>query len=470
MERIRIIIVSLVCTAASAGFLGAQSMQEFLQNNPDYRQAQDYQNKAKADFDRGDYDSGYANSQKAKEFAKKAQESTLIMFIKYRANSWKDRAEEQIRYAEQKGAHTNSIGLTQYVMATNYYREGNVTAASGESLTAWPAVSNTYDTAIGQYSNAAVKAIEANDAIRSWERKMALKAAFPALIKKAKENRAALIRDRLIKAGDEDDKSILAFIKDAEAAFKAGDYETADTKARAAVDLSDTIRKRDEAEKIFSLASAALDGAKQSKLDAEKPQEFQQASGLVDNAKTAIDKENYDDCIKFSKEALAILDSIGGGAILPKYYKVRLIPKRRDCLWRIAEYDFVYKNGAYWHVLYDANRSSLKYPDNPDLIFPGQTFVLPSLKGEKREGTYDPNKRYAPYNQALYKGAVRAPAAVSAPKTEAKPPVKNEIKQPKPADKLEKKPETKADPKAGDALPAKETKPKEPTRMPGARY
>ena len=466
MKRTLTVIVSLIC-AASATYLAAQSMQEFLQKNEDYRQAQDHQNKAKADFDRGDYDSGYANSQKAKEFAKKAQESTLIMFVKYRTNSWKNRAEEQIRYATQKGAATNSIGKTQFTMATNYYREGNDMSASGESLAGWPSISNTYEQAIGQYSNAAGKAIEANDAIRAWERQMALKAAFPGLIMKAKANRAALIRDRLIKTGDEDDKSILAFITDAEAAFKAKDYETADSKARAAVDLTDTIRKRDEAEKIFSLASAALDGAKQSKLGTEKPQEIQEASGHIDNAKTALDKENYDDCIKFSKDALAVLDRIGGGAILPKYYKVRLIPKRRDCLWRIAEYDFVYKNGAYWHVLYNANRDSLKYPDNPDLIFPGQVFMLPSLKGEKREGTYDPNKRYAPYNQSLYPGPVRANVTPVPPHVEKKTEKKPEVKVPK----VEKKPETKAaDPKAGDALPAKETKPKEPTRMPGARY
>jgi nucleoid-associated protein YgaU len=74
---------------------------------------------------------------------------------------------------------------------------------------------------------------------------------------------------------------------------------------------------------------------------------------------------------------------------LPKYYRVRLIPERRDCFWRIAEYDFVYGDPFKWRILYEANKSELKYPDNPDLIFPGQIFVIPEQEGEVREGTWN---------------------------------------------------------------------------------
>jgi nucleoid-associated protein YgaU len=75
---------------------------------------------------------------------------------------------------------------------------------------------------------------------------------------------------------------------------------------------------------------------------------------------------------------------------LPKYYEVRLIPERRDCFWRIAEYDFVYGDPFKWRILYEANKSDLKYPDNPHLIFPGQVFVIPEQEGEYREGTWYP--------------------------------------------------------------------------------
>jgi nucleoid-associated protein YgaU len=80
--------------------------------------------------------------------------------------------------------------------------------------------------------------------------------------------------------------------------------------------------------------------------------------------------------------------------VFPKYYKVRLIWRNRDCFWNIAAYPFVYNNGLKWKILYDANKHKLPDINNPDLIYPGVLFEIPSLKGEKREGTYDPKKTY----------------------------------------------------------------------------
>ncbi|NBC31035.1 MAG: hypothetical protein GVY29_13710 [Spirochaetes bacterium] len=77
-------------------------------------------------------------------------------------------------------------------------------------------------------------------------------------------------------------------------------------------------------------------------------------------------------------------------AELPRYYIVRLIPERRDSFWRIAEYDFVYGNPFMWQVLYEANKEKLRDPENPDLIHPGQRFVIPSLEGETRAGVWNP--------------------------------------------------------------------------------
>ncbi|MEN6364628.1 MAG: hypothetical protein ABFC81_06090, partial [Rectinema sp.] len=74
----------------------------------------------------------------------------------------------------------------------------------------------------------------------------------------------------------------------------------------------------------------------------------------------------------------------------------RLIPERRDCLWRIAEYSFVYNNPLKWPVLYEANKKTFKDPSNPNLIFPGQVLAIPSIKGEERSGSWDSAKTYKP--------------------------------------------------------------------------
>ncbi len=58
-----------------------------------------------------------------------------------------------------------------------------------------------------------------------------------------------------------------------------------------------------------------------------------------------------------------------------------------DTFWSIAEDTLRARGGVvseadvvpYWHTLIDANRPRLRAPDAPDLIYPGQIFVLPPI-------------------------------------------------------------------------------------------
>ncbi len=61
--------------------------------------------------------------------------------------------------------------------------------------------------------------------------------------------------------------------------------------------------------------------------------------------------------------------------------------KPGQCFWSIAESVLTERAGRaatdaeivpYWHRLIDANRPELAHGDDPDLIFPGQTFVVPA--------------------------------------------------------------------------------------------
>lgn len=65
-----------------------------------------------------------------------------------------------------------------------------------------------------------------------------------------------------------------------------------------------------------------------------------------------------------------------------QYYVVQWRKKDTDCLWRIALK--VYNDASLWPLIYVANRDQIK---NPDLIFPGQKFIIPP-KPEKK-----PNKK-----------------------------------------------------------------------------
>jgi nucleoid-associated protein YgaU len=75
----------------------------------------------------------------------------------------------------------------------------------------------------------------------------------------------------------------------------------------------------------------------------------------------------------------------------PMTYTVREIPERRDCLWRISEYDFIYGDPVQWPKLYRGNKPLIdggynrylqrveepKYSRAEDLIFPGQELDIP---------------------------------------------------------------------------------------------
>ena len=91
----------------------------------------------------------------------------------------------------------------------------------------------------------------------------------------------------------------------------------------------------------------------------------------------------------------------GKVTVLPLYYTVVQRTPLTDALWRIAGYSFIYNNPIQWYMLYNANRNILRDPNNPDLILPGQLLTIPSINGETRSGTYDPNLEYITYEEAI---------------------------------------------------------------------
>ncbi len=50
------------------------------------------------------------------------------------------------------------------------------------------------------------------------------------------------------------------------------------------------------------------------------------------------------------------------------------IVKKGECLWWIAEYEDIYNDPFMWPIIFAANKDQIK---NPDLIYPGQKFIIP---------------------------------------------------------------------------------------------
>ncbi len=198
-------------------------------------------------------------------------------------------------------------------------------------------------------------------------------------------------------------------------AFDAGDYDTA---AALAQQAQDNLAKSDEyvtrmtayytATGWLAKAKDQLTFAKSIKADVNYKDKYDTASKDITDAQTALDAAQYPESTQLSKDAIAALEGIqrqtapspvattpaAPAEVFPSEYTVRLRLPLRDCLWRIAGFPFIYNNPWKWTVLYQANKSVLVNPNNPDLIEPGQVLKIPSIAGETREGMYDPARTY----------------------------------------------------------------------------
>ena len=88
------------------------------------------------------------------------------------------------------------------------------------------------------------------------------------------------------------------------------------------------------------------------------------------------DSGNYSLAEEYFNEAKKLIEAYKVQAVNPDYpiYLVRLIPERRDCLWRIAEYSYIYANPYMWPKIWRRNRKLIQHPD---LIYPGWKLVIP---------------------------------------------------------------------------------------------
>jgi hypothetical protein len=95
----------------------------------------------------------------------------------------------------------------------------------------------------------------------------------------------------------------------------------------------------------------------------------------IEKAKEAYRNEDYDQAIKYAEIAKKLALTYQGDGIKTSY-KVRLIPEKRDCLWRISEYSYIYGDPFLWPRIWKANKTIIL---NPDLIYPGQVFLIPEM-------------------------------------------------------------------------------------------
>jgi hypothetical protein len=177
--------------------------------------------------------------------------------------------------------------------------------------------------------------------------------------------------------------------------YEIGDYDASTGFAQEAIRFA---QLSDEFVSVQLIAEAKrlLDWANKNNIEKKYPIDYKEGKFYYESGVGFHSVEEWNEAITSSTKAISIFAALETGRVistgkgLPKQYTVRTWQKERDCLWNISGYSWVYGDPSKWRLLYNANKTKMPDPNNPDLIEPGMVIDIPSIKGEAREGMWRP--------------------------------------------------------------------------------
>ncbi|MDR0623809.1 MAG: LysM peptidoglycan-binding domain-containing protein [Treponema sp.] len=195
----------------------------------------------------------------------------------------------------------------------------------------------------------------------------------------------------------------------AQQSFDYGDYDGSANYSAEAIryaQLSDEYvalqLKIKETNDAIAAAKSRIDWASSSGAAGKYPVEYGEAQKYYETSLSARSAEDWDGAIEAAHRVINVLAYIQAPSPeesrppLPAQYTVRPWNISKDCLWNIAGRPWAYGDPTKWRLIYNANRTKMPEPDNPDLIHPGMILDIPSIKGEVRQGMWDSGKTYSP--------------------------------------------------------------------------
>ena len=353
-----------------------------IKESDDYKLAQRYREMAVDAHTVGDYNQSIEYAKQSKEYSDKI----ILRYgvYEYVLNSQRD-AERKLTLFKGVGGDTNELTTSLY--------EGSVTDLnSAHSMLEASTNSTDYTNTMLEYNKSAEKSELGYNVLAIDLR------------------REYLISESVLTNGDNNDTQITNLRDESKNALSSGDYTNSLTKSREAMNMLDML----EAPLAYAKAQDSMDKAKQDGLNNSKPNLYTEALKSLSSAGETLIANNYTDSLMHSKNVISLVNSmestsedipspeeeqvvvVSDETVFPQYYIVQSRRTNTDSLWRIASYDFIYGNGNLWKKIYDANKDTIK---NPNVIRAGQKLIIPSLKGETRQGTYNTNQTYGNINK-----------------------------------------------------------------------
>lgn len=346
---------------------------ENIKDSEDYQLAQRYRELAIEAHNAGDYTQSVEFSRQSKEYSDKVIAKFGVYGLVLNAQRY---AERNLALLKGVGGDTNESSISLYEDSVMDYEAGNTIFNAATNDT-------DYSNSITKYTDSSLKSKLGYDLVSIGLR------------------RDYLINEGAITNADSNDNKILNLRYNAVMFSKAKDYNSSISNANEAINILDML----EAPIAYAKAQEALNKAKEDGYNETKMTNYNQASTTLIFAKQALDGEDFSNSLFNSKLVIEMVNAMYNGAdynqettivettgvLFPKYYKVQYRKVGTDSLWKIASYDFIYGDGNLWKKIYEANKDKIK---DPNIIINGQILLIPNLKGETRDGTYDSNNEY----------------------------------------------------------------------------
>lgn len=392
----------LFITLSLSCFLYGQETNNISETD-NYKLAQKYREMAIEAHEAGDYNKSIEYSQLSKQYSDKIISGYGV--YQFVLNSQKN-AERRLSLFKGMGGDTNRLTSNLYTLSVN-----DINSAKNMFNTATNG--NDYTNTMIEYNKSADKS-ELGYNILSIDLR-----------------REYLMKESVLTNGDNNDLKVTSLRDDAKKLLADGDYTNSLTSSRDAVSILDKL----EAPIAYAKAQEAMDKAKKDGLNEKDPNLYNELSTSLSSASKSLSEKNYSDSLMHSKNVIDLVNLMENNSLamngnndnntenntsdnanntdntnyvydgnFPQYYVVQLRETQTDSLWLIASYDFIYGDGNFWTKIYQANKDQIK---DPNVITDGQILLIPSLKGETREGTYDPNKKYDNINNITAKDEVK---------------------------------------------------------------
>lgn len=358
-----------------------------IYNLDDYKKLLEYKTLAIEAYREGDYTKSYEYSEMSEKLASNVIYTSRFLWIQLSAENFRKEAVNQYTIFESTGGKTNLVDVNKYI--TDSYESGTNYMQTALTETEENKIFGSYSNAIDDFKEVITASISGY------------------LLIDAKKRYNEILNNKVITKGDINDGIISGYLDKSKNYLDESNYDDSIENSKEAIfaidklnqnlEPEDNLELKDEAIRLFVKAGVAFNKAKDDKFIDKETDSFKKAHILIYNAQESLKKSYHKDVIENSKQTIAILEEIiksktASNPTLPAYYVVVKREKGSDSFWRIASYVYIYGSGVYWEKLYLANKDKLT---NPFILQPGVILKVPPLKGEKREGTYDPAKEYS---------------------------------------------------------------------------